>query len=273
MPTAQVNGAELYYEVRGAGPPMLMLHGGLGLDHIYLKSSLTPLEQRNSLIYYDQRGNGRSDGVPVSTITMEQLADDAAGLLDALGHASVIVFGHSYGGFVAQEMAIRHADRVRALVLCDTTPGELGATESPSDEQGPPLPEAAVELMSSVPERDDELSEMMASMLGLIYLHKRPADEVAWIMEGTQFRAAALVRGFEVLSQWSSVDRLNQITAPTLLLWGRHDMVCSAPQATRIASRIRGSQLAMFEESGHMPWLEEPDAFFTTLEQWLQAHT
>jgi pimeloyl-ACP methyl ester carboxylesterase len=107
MATARMQGAELYYEMRGHGPPLLAIHGGLGLDHTYMKSTLAPLEQDFSVTYYDQRGNGRSDRGAATTLTMEQLADDAAALLGHLGHREAVVFGHSYGGFVAQELAIR----------------------------------------------------------------------------------------------------------------------------------------------------------------------
>ncbi len=166
-------------------------------------------------------------------------------------------------------MAIRHSGRLRGLVLVDTTPGELGADEREDEqEQGPPLPEAMVELMSSTPESDAEMQELLAGIFPY-YLHSLPASEGMALIEGTVFSSAAMVRGYEVLGEWSSVDRLNEIRVPSLLLWGRHDLVCSAPQGKRIASRISGSELHYFEESGHLPWVEEPDAFFGTVVDWL----
>lgn len=272
MPSANINGVDLYYEPRGGGPPCLVIHGGLGLDHQYLSRTLTPLEEHLSLIHFDQRGNGQSGRPDRETITMEQLADDAAALLGQVAEPPVIVFGHSYGGFVAQELALRHPGLVRALILADTTPGQLGTDEREDEqEQGPPLPTAMVELMSTVPESDSAMAYLMQGILPYYILGIDTAAAEAAV-EGTRFSAEALVRGFEILASWSSVDRLPSIMVPTLLLWGRHDLVCSAPQGKRIASRIPNSELHYFENSGHLPWLEEPGAFFATLTGWLERN-
>lgn len=271
MATAMVNGTELYYQVRGDGPPLLTLHGGLGMDHIYMKASAGPVGTAHERHLLRPSGNGRSDHREAASLTMEQLADDAAALLEHLGHDSAIIFGHSYGGFIAQELVLRHPSRVRGLVLVDTTPGQLGATESPDEEQGPPIPDELVEAMSAVPTTDEQMATAMLTILPL-YMHTKRADEVLPLVEGTVWSAAAQVRGFEILGSWSSVDRLATIAAPTLLLWGRHDAICSVPQARRIASRIPGAELRVFERSGHFPWVEEPDGCFAALEEWLHEN-
>ena len=268
MPTAAVNGTGLYYEVRGQGPVCLTLHGGLGFDHQHLLRSLAPLEQRMQMVYFDHRCNGRSGRPPIETLAMEQLAADADGLLERLGIPSAIVLGHSYGGFVAQEMALRHPARVRALILVDTTPGQLGTTESPDDEQGPPIPEEMETLMMTPPASDGEYASLASKMLPF-YLHSRPASELQALIDGTIYSASAMMRGFEVLNEWSSVDRLAAIDVPVLLAWGRHDLICSLPQAKRIASRLRSAEIAVFDESGHFPWIEEPAAFFASVRDWL----
>jgi len=272
MPGATVNGTELYYETRGMGPACLALHGGLGFDHQYLKRTLTPLETRLRMVYFDHRGNGRSGRPPIETLTMEQLADDAAALMDVLGIEAAVVLGHSYGGFVAQEFALRHPGRLRGLVLIDTTPGQLGGSESPADEQGPPIPAEMAELMSTAPGSDAEFEALAPRMLPF-YLHSRPVADLEALVEGAVLSATAMVRGFEVLAGWSSVDRLSTVTAPALLLWGKHDLVCSLPQAYRIARRLPTAEVEIFEQSGHFPWIEEPGAFFAALESWLARHS
>jgi proline iminopeptidase len=78
-----------------------------------------------------------------------------------------------------------------------------------------------------------------------------------------------MVRGFEVLAGWSSVDRLPRVRTPTLVLAGRHDVFTAWPQAHRIAARIPGAEVVVFDESGHFPWLEERDRFFPLVERWL----
>jgi pimeloyl-ACP methyl ester carboxylesterase len=202
---------------------------------------------------------------------MDQLADDAAALLDELGAGPAIVFAHSYGGFVAQELVLRHPEAVRALVLVDTTAGQLGETESPDDEQGPPLPPEAAALMSTLPATDAELEALSPKMLPF-YLHSTPIEQVLPLMRGTLYSASAMARGFEVLAGWSSIERLPRVAVPTLLLWGRHDLVTSFPQARRIANRIPGCEVVVLDKSGHMPWIEEPGQFFPALEDWLRRN-
>lgn len=268
MATAELNGTSIWYEQEGTGPPCLVLHGGLGVDHTLYQSSITPLAERLRLVYLDHRGNGRSGRPPTDTITMEQLADDAAALARHLGLEHVVVLGHSYGGFVAQELALRHPQLVSALILIDTTPGQLGATERPDDDQGPPPAPELVEAMSVIPSTDDELAVGMRDLFRF-YLRRLDPAEIEPVLAATIFDVQAMIRGFEVLAGWSAVDRLHAIAAPTLVLAGRHDVFTSWPQSVRIASRISGAEMVVFEDSGHMPWLDEPDRFFEVVGEWL----
>ncbi|HKY74759.1 MAG TPA: alpha/beta hydrolase [Acidimicrobiia bacterium] len=268
MPTAAVNDTVLHVESDGAGPPWVVIHGGLGVDHVIYRRTLGPLTDACQVVFFDQRGNGRSGPVDLATVTMEQLADDVAVLADTLGLDRFSVLGHSYGGFVAQEFALRHPDRLERLVLVDTSPGGLGASESPDDEQGPPPPDELLKLLAVPPASDDEMAAMMQRLLPF-YFPKTDPERVAPLFDGTVFRAGVLRRGFEVLSQWSSVDRLEAITAPALLLVGRHDVFTSVPQSFRIGRRIPDATTVVLEHSGHFPWIEEPDAFFAALGDWV----
>ena len=267
MGTAELDGLRLHYECDGDGPPLLVLHGGLGLDHQLYRRTLAPLAADFRLIFVDQRGNGRSFPVDLGSLTMEQLADDAVALADQLGHERFSVLGHSYGGFVAQELALRHPNRLDGLVLVDTTPGQLGDGEDPAEDQGPPPPPEVVAMMATAPRDDAEMEAGMSALLPA-YFHRPERVDLAAVKAGTIFRAAAMVRGFEVLASWSSVDRLGHIDVPTLVVAGRHDVITSFPQAHRIASRIPGATVVIFDESGHFPWIEEPDRFWSTLRTW-----
>lgn len=271
MPTVDLSGTRLHYEVDGTGPPLLVLHGGLGLDHQIYRRTLAPLAEHFQLIFPDQRGNGRSTTEDLGSITMPQLADDALALTDHLGLDRFSAFGHSYGGFVAQELALRHGDRLDALVLVDTTPGQLGEGEDETEEQGPEPPPEVVAMMSTIPETDEEMAAGMAGLFPA-YFHSPELLDLESLAEGTVFRAATMVRGFEVLSSWSSVDRLAGLDVPALVLAGRHDVFTSYPQAHRIGSRVPGSTVVVFDHSGHFPWIEEPDRFWTTLRTWYARH-
>jgi proline iminopeptidase len=267
MPVADINGTTLFYEIDGAGPPCLVLHG-LGVDHSYLKS-LGPLAARRQLVLYDHRGCGRSGRPSLDTLAMEQVADDAAALADHLGFDRFDVLGHSYGGFVAQELAIRHPDRVAALILVATTPGQLGTDEQPDEqEQGPATPPEVEAALSSAPATDEEYGATHIALLRH-YLHKRDPATVEPLFADTVYSASAMVRCLQVLGGWSSIDRLGLITAPTLLVVGRHDVFTSFPQSYRIGRRIPDAEVVVMEDVGHFPWLEDPGTFFSLVGDWL----
>ncbi|MCA1656135.1 MAG: alpha/beta hydrolase, partial [Actinobacteria bacterium] len=228
-----VNGTELHYEVVGEGPTCLVVHGWPGTDHTYLRPGLDRLGSRLRLVYYDQRGHGRSGRPPVDTMPMEQLADDAAALAAHLDGGPVLVLGHFHGASVAQELAIRHPGRVAGLVLVAATPGELGAGESLLDGlDSTPVP-AEVEILQRVPPGSDaELASTMAALAGHFFDPWDPERAEA-VFVRTTFQAAAAVGLTPALGWWSAVDRLGAVEAPTLLLTGRHDVFASPAQAQR----------------------------------------
>ena len=125
-----VNGARLYFDVEGAGlvpdgqrmrekPTLLLLHGGPGFDHTMFKPAFSALADIAQVIYYDHRGQGRSDGAP-DTLNLAQWGDDVKGFCDALGIEKPIVLGGSFGGFVAQSYATRHPAHPAKLILAST---------------------------------------------------------------------------------------------------------------------------------------------------------
>ena len=189
-----INGVDLWLERDGSGPPCLVIHGGLGVDHTLYRASLTALVERFDVVFFDQRGNGRSGRPAVSTITMEQLADDAAELVERLELPAPVVFGHSYGGFVAEELALRHPDSVQALILVGTTPGQLGVGEDPEGGRGAALPREAAALLATIPPDDDALATSIRRLLPY-YLHRRTVDEVVAMMRHTVFSRDAMARG------------------------------------------------------------------------------
>lgn len=263
----QVNGTTLYYTAVGTGPVCLVMHGGLGFDHTIYRD-FDRLGDRLRLVYYDHRGNGRSARPPLSTLTLPQLADDAAALADRLDAQRVFVIGHSYGGFVAQEFAVRHPDRLAGVVLVDTAPGGPGRTDRPADLVGPPLPAELAAAMNSTPP-SDEMFGLGVRQLLHYYLHRLDPAAAAARLDGVIFSAATMTRSMQLLGSWSVIDRLAAVTAPALVLVGRHDVVTPPAQARRIAREIAGAQCVEFAESGHFPWWEEPAEFFGVVGAWL----
>lgn len=260
----------IHFERVGAGAPMLIVHGGPGMHHS-LYHTLDDLGALRELIYFDHRGHGRSGPLPDGPIDMKLFADDAVALADRLGFGRFDVFGHSFGGWVAQQIAVDHPERVSALIVAGTTPGQLGHTESPDDDQGPPMPDEIAELMSRRPASDAELIEIYGALGPYLVRMGDPAVFVQALDEKL-VSADSMVRVFDALGRWSVVDRLASVSCPTLAIAGRRDDFCSVQQLERIVRRVPGAELVVFEQSGHFMWLEERDRFFDVVGAWLRAH-
>lgn len=260
----------LHTELIGDGPPLFIAHGGPGLHH-GLYRSLDPLAARHLLVYWDHRGHGRSDPFRAGPVSMSLFADDAVTLADRLGIESFAVFGHSFGGWVAQELALRYPERVSALILAATTPGQLGLAESADDDQGPPPPADVTGLLATQPATKAELIDLYTRLAPYYF---RDGDPTAFLaaLSPEMVSADSMVRVFEALSRWSAVDRLRDIACPTLVLAGRHDVFCSPQQLYRITHRVAHADQVVFEYSGHFMWLEEPDRFFPLVRDWLGKH-
>jgi proline iminopeptidase len=122
--------------------------------------------------------------------------------------------------------------------------------------------------MLKVAEEQPDTARFLELMLPL-YLHQADPVEVAAKMEGTIAKLDVAQQSMAVLAGWSAVDRLGSIRRPVLVIGGRHDIFTSLPQSVRIASRIPGAQLEVFEASGHMPFIDEPDRFTAVVGSWL----
>jgi proline iminopeptidase len=277
MTTAHINGVELYYESVGIGTPFLMLHGGLGFDHAYLQSTLGPLEDVMRMIYVDQRNNGRSEHGPLEDVTIPQLADDVDGLRAHLGLERMGVLGHSYGGFVALEYAARYPDRVSHLIALDTSPGTFEPTaeelaERPDPSWITPEVEKAMALFAGgLPATREEFEPFFEDFVH-IYLRKLPAIRLAGLLAEATLDPAMAAHSMQVLQGWTVAADLAAIAAPTLVLCGRYDLLTTPECAKRMSTAIPHAELVFFEESGHFPWLEEPDAFFAAVKEWLARH-
>lgn len=261
MPHAAVNGTTLEYEEVGSGPTCLVLPGWIGADHRYLRPGLDRLAPHLRLVYYDHRGG----------FSMEQAADDAAGLAGALDAGPVLLLGHHSGAGVAMEAALRHPDRIRGLVLVGATPGELGRAESLADGfEAPPTPPEA-EVLQRVPPGSD--AELEATMAGLeqFFFHRLGRPEAGTTFARSTFSAAVARDAYMPLAWWSAVDRLGGLDVPALVLVGRHDAFNGPFQSSRIARHAPRATPVVLEESGHLPWVEEPEAFVGAVAAWLEA--
>ncbi len=247
-----VENAELYYREIGQGQPIILLHGGPDFDHTYLLPEMDRLSDTFRLIYYDQRGRGKSaDNVQPEDVT----------------------FGHSWGGLLAMEYAIRHPDRVSRLILMNTAPAS-----------------AEDYLLFQQDRREraaDDMEKLKARSSDARYLEGDP-DRVAKYYR-IHFRAAlrrpehlervinslrlsftkeGILKAREIeerlmnetwlSSEYNLLPKLKWLSIPTLIIHGDHDLI-PAECAAHIAQAIPGARFALLRECGHFSYLECPN--------------
>jgi proline iminopeptidase len=264
MTTMKIRDASLYVEVVGHGDPLLLMHGGPGLDHV----SLTPfreLADRHTVIFYDHRCNGRSAGVPVTSMTMDNLTADADALREALGFERWAVLGHSFGGHVALEYVLRHPERVSRLILMDTAGdsrwSQVNAAEILAGRgYGPKTVAVARRFYDGRIAPEDFVRGALRLMPA--YDHRfslvrlaREMLEGGWRMKA---RPEALVFGGQMLRGWSVMDRLGEIRVPTLVLAGRSDFLFPPESQALLAAGMPNARLRIVERAGHNPQGERP---------------
>ncbi len=273
---ASVNGTRLYFRTRGQGTPMLMMHGGPGLDHTYFLPWFDALCSEMELIYYDHRWNGRS-GRPENAAgtSHDTWIDDADALRARLGHDRIILFGHSYGGALALEYALKYGDRLSGLVLCCTAPAfdYLDAVLENAMARGTPEQLSALQaVLSGTVEGDAEWREKWMTYLPLYFKRYDPAVGAAMDRETVYSIAAQNNETLNRLPSFNVLDRLGAITTPTLIISGREDLITPpAHTGERIHTALPNSKWVVFEESGHFPFIEETGPFMQTLLDWISG--
>jgi proline iminopeptidase len=266
---AHVNGTDLYYIEHGKGLPCLVMHGGMGIDHTYLHPWLDSIGDVLHLVYYDHRGNGRSSRPPIETLTWEELAADANALREYLGLDRTVLIGHSFGGFVALEYALRYPQYLSHLILIDTAPAWDYMEEIVANTERKGLtPEMREALTRQGTFTDEEFGNHLRTIAPL-YFYKYKPEVAEKLFSKIVFCASAAERGNELQKNYNVVPRLSEIHIPTLLLVGIDDFICPPSQAHRMQKNIPNSELVIFERSGHLPYIEEPDAFFSAVRSWL----
>jgi proline iminopeptidase len=269
MPVAHINGTELFYLEVGEGLPCLVTHGGLGGDHSALHPWLDPLGDVLHLVYYDHRGNGRSGRPPAATITFEQLCADADALREHLGYEEIAVLGHSYGGFIALEYALRYPESLRRLILLGTSPAFDHGEEVEANARRKGATPEQLEALEATPQDDAEAWRQW-KVLESLYFRDYDEQLAERVMGKTVVSNYAGDAGDAILEEWSLTPRLGEISAPTLILVGRDDFVCPPSRAQIMHEGIANSELVVFEKSGHFAYAEDPDAFFEAVRSWLQ---
>lgn len=270
MTTLSVRDVSLFVKVMGQGYPLLLMHGGPGLDHSTLLP-LQPLADQFTLIFYDHRCNGRSEGAEASSMTFENLTADADALRQALGFEQWAVLGHSFGGNVALEYALRYPQNLSHLVLMNTGGDQWWVNHNaPAILAKRGYSAATVAAARRFYNGQLTPGEFLPTVLKFIraysyhtsLLYHPSLLALAYRLglgPPMKMRPETLIFGYsQLLKGWTVMDRLGEIQVPTLVLAGRHDFLFPPEHQAILADRLPDAQLVLVERAGHNPQTEQP---------------
>jgi proline iminopeptidase len=276
----EVTGGRVWYQVVGSGPeiPLVTVHGGPGATHDYLEP-LEAVATDRPVVFYDQLGAGKSDAPDdLSLWTNDRMVDELEKLVEALEFRRVHLLGQSWGAIVAAEYALRVPGMVASLILSDPVlsmplfakaaaalraalPAEvrevLDRHEAAGTVDSEEYQEASMEFNRRYVCRLDPMPEPLMRSFGqmneTIYRHMQGPSEF-------------LITGIH--KDYDLTGRLGEISAPTLFICGRHGE--TRPEETALFhSMVPGSELVVFEESSHVPHLEETERYLQVLRDFL----
>lgn len=259
---ARIAGADLSYDVTGSGPPLLLLHA-FPLATSMWDEQVEALSRRFLVVRFDARGFGGSppgDGL----LTMERIADDAVALLDHLGLSRAVVCGLSMGGYAVFALVRRHADRLRAAVLCDT---RAGADSAEARANRSALAEKVLREGAQA-----AADAMVPKLLGATTHQQRPAvvERVRETILANPPRGIAnALHG--LAARADSTPTLREIRVPCLILCGEEDALTPVAEAEALQRGIARSTLEVVPQAGHLSNLENPGPFNAALQRFLAA--
>ncbi len=280
-----VEGARLFFRDVGLGPPIIVLHGGPDFSHDYFLPELDRLADSFRLIYYDQRGRGRSaDGVKPEDVSIESEMEDLRAVRRFFGLESIAVLGHSWGGVLAMEYAIRQPHRVSHLILLNTAPASHRDFLLLRREGRRNAPEDLVRLRAIAATARYQSGDLEADA-EYYRIHFRPAlargeyleEVVSRLRIGMTPEGVRLSRAIEdrlydqtwLRKDYDLLPGLSLVGVPALVVRGDHDLVPAAC-AEHIAQSISGSRYVLLPACGHFSYLERPDEVRETITRLFQ---
>jgi proline iminopeptidase len=269
-----VDACRLFCRDVGVGRPLVVLHGGPSFDHTYLLPELDRLAEFFHLVYYDQRGRGRSAaGVRPDDVSLGSELDDVERVRSHFGVESVALVGHSWGGLLAMEYALRHPARVSHLILLSTAPAsgddwrlllEAFDRRPPSD-----LEEMTAIESTAAYERGDLEADAAHNRAHFRMTVRKPAQLealVARLRSNVTEEGILLARavGQRLVDEsvgspgYDLFPSLRRLDVPTLMLHGEHDFI-PLELVARIAEAIPGARLSVLAGCGHFAYIEDPE--------------
>ena len=257
----KVNDISINYEVYGKeSGEVLMFSHSLGTNLLMWDPQVRRFRDNYKIICLDTRGHGKSD-VPDGPYTLEQLAQDAVGLMDTVGIKEVHWIGLSMGGMIGQAVALNYPDRLKSLILCDTA--------AKVNEEDQPIWQERIE--AALKHGMEALLEPTLERWFTKPFREKNPPEVQLIRK---LFLSTPVKGFvgcaEAIRRLNYLDRLSEIKLPTLIIVGQEDMGTPVEVAKEMHKRIPNSELVIIPSAAHLSNLEQPERFNQAIADFLE---
>lgn len=272
--------AELFSKSMGRGSPLIILHGGAGyLTHDYLLPHLQPLAERNLIIFYDQRGLGRSTGViSPEQINLKTYVEDIESVRKALGVEKVSLLGHSFGSFLGLHYALAHPESIDRLILVSSMPGssdDLGLFFAELNRRMAPYQKEIQQIQSSdlFHAGEPKTHEKLQKLSFQAYLHNPQLVDKLNIYKTTQanLKANAVWEIFKehvFTKPYNLLQELVKIQIPVLIIHGDSDVIPFIT-AEHLHAALPTSKIVKIAQSGHFPFVEQPELFLKAVDSFL----
>jgi len=255
------DGVSLFVHELGEGFPLIVLHGGPGLDHSMFRPYLDPLAEEFRLLYVDERGQGRSERVDPETLSLEVFARDVDLLAEALGLERFALLGHSFGAIVATKHATALGTAAGYVISgggdsSEALDEDVNASFEALDENREAI-EASWEQEKTV-RTEQELKELLRTQMPFHFAGDPPpgyGDDIVGTPDVLRYFANIGYGNFD------HVPSLRRVSKPTLVIVGEQDRTTTVRAARVLHEGISGSELVVVPGAGHMSFVEAPEAY------------
>lgn len=277
-------GVQLWFDVSGPSvvladgaieerPTVVAVHGGPGIDHVGLKATLAPLAKENQIIYYDQRGHGRSEFSDPEHWNLATWADDLKNLCDALGIHRPVIFGTSFGGFVALRYAVRHPGHAAGLVLSNTTGGRIDVEVSISEFRrigGEAAGLAAARHMRNP--AAESAAEFDRLCIPLYSASPGYSGAPRWQQDGDKYSEVNLHYHQNEVGLDDPWEGLDAVASPVLILAGEDDPLCPLPLVRALAAHLPAqlTQVEVLPGARHTIFRDQPQLAYSFIREFVR---
>lgn len=279
--TKEIHDISFYYKIIGKGKPIMMLHGGPGLEHTYLLPQMARLAKEYQLIFYDQRGTGRSSGdVDATSITLENFLSDLEGLRTQFKLDAMNLMGHSWGGLLALFYAIRYPENINSLMLINSAaacsdfwkPFEAHIERNRTQEDRRMLNDL-VESRGFKRRTVESVREFLTIHFRAYFFNQLHGRHLNLHITEKTAQNMDMVNAllFEHIRVYDIHEELSGFKSPTLIVHGDSDPLPST-YSKKIHERIEHSQYFLLKDCGHFPYIESQEQFFSIVRDFLRDY-